>query len=228
MNQKKVLLFDLDDTIFDFGKGETEAIKYIFDLVGIEKNLENIQLYKKINVSYWEKLERKEMTKNEILVYRFKDLFEQLHVKHDHPEEINRLFLEFLSHQAYYMEDALDTLETLYNKGYKMYLISNGIKHVQEGRLKIRNEFMRFIERCYISDCIGIEKPDPRFIDYILNETHDKKEEMVIIGDSLTSDMKLGLNTGIDTIWFNHHNKQNNGAKPTLEIHKFKELLEIL
>ena len=228
---KKYVLIDLDDTLFDFGKGETKALKKLFKYYGISFNEENVRTYKRINLSYWEKLERKEMTKDEILVNRFVEFFDLVGVTNYDPVKTNKMFLDSLSLKGYYMKGAIRTLKYLKKKGYIVYLISNGIEYVQKGRLNSKKKVLKYLDEIYLSDSIGYTKPDSGFIDYIIkdqNLSDMNKKEMVIIGDSLTSDILLGKKMGIDTIWFNHKNKDLKDLVPEYIIFKLCDLNKIL
>ena len=119
---------------------------------------------------------------------------------------------------------AKEVLDRLYGE-YKLYLVSNGLEHVQKGRLESAG-ICRYFEKIFLSECIGYDKPDARFFDECFKEIPDfSKEQTLIIGDSLSSDMTGGKNAGIFTVWFNPQNSENNSdVKPDMQIHSLDEI----
>lgn len=228
MNGIKAVFLDLDNTILDFSKAERYAIKKTFKIYNIKRNKKNVNLYKNVNLSYWQKLERKEITQDELKKTRFKEFFEKVGVQDDNPLKANDIFLDALTDKVFFVKDAFKMLKYLKKKGYDLYIITNGIKYVQDGRLNKKKVIFKYINEVFISESIGFTKPDPNFIDYCLNKINYKKEEIVIVGDSLTSDIKLGMNSEVQTIWFNIEKKENKDYKPTYTIYKLKEIKNIL
>ena len=237
MSKYKALLFDLDDTLLDFKKGELCAVKAMFEKYNIAYTKENIDKYRDANLKGWHNLELGKATKDEILVNRFKEFFESINLQiEDGFDVVNKYFLDYLSHESYLVEGALDVLKELKKNNYKIFLISNGIKYVQMGRLNKQQEMCEYLDKIYLSDDLGIVKPDKRFIDFILNDNKDlKREDLIIIGDSLTSDVKLGVNTNIDTIlvlngYINYNLNKNTKTydKPTYIVYNLYDVLNLL
>lgn len=226
MKKYNVLLFDLDDTILSFSKAEEYAIKKVLDYYHIDISEKNVNLYKDINLKYWHMLERKEITKEELLQRRFKEFFEVVNCKSDNIENANDIYFKYLTSVVFYIDGSVEALKKL-KKHYKIYLITNGVKFVQEKRLSLASDVKELLDGKYISEVIGFPKPTKEYMDYIIKDLKMDKKEMLIIGDSLSSDMALGINHGVDTCWFNENN-QKTDAKITYEVHNYDELLRLL
>lgn len=226
MKKYKVLLFDLDDTILSFSKAEEYAIKKVLDHYHIDVNEKNVNLYKNINLKYWHMLERKEITKEELLKRRFKEFFDVVNCKSNNIEDANDIYFKYLTSVVFYIDGSVDALRKL-KKHYKIYLITNGVKFVQEKRLSLAADVKELLDGKYISEVIGLPKPTKEYMDYIINDLKMDKKDMLIIGDSLSSDMALGINHGVDTCWFNENHLKTD-AKITYEVHNYDELLKLL
>lgn len=243
MNDKKIILFDLDDTLLDFKKGEANAVKAMFEKYNIPYTKENINLYRSANLKWWHILELGKASKEEILVNRFKDFFESINLFIDKSsdlsidyKEVNKFFLDHLSHESYLIDGVIDVLKEIKKRGAKIFIISNGIKYVQDGRLAKQKELVKLIDKIYLSDDIGYVKPDTKFMEYILNDNPGiNKEDMIIVGDSLTSDIKLGVNSGIETILVSNGYDKNMSDKnikiydkPTYIVYNLNDVLNII
>ena len=223
----KNVLLDLDDTLLDFHRAEAEAIRHTLREVGIDPTDETVRLYSRINRSCWEKLELGEYTREEVLHKRFDILFDTLGTVGD-SHATQRLYEYRLSLGAYYLDGAEELLDTLFGK-YRLYLATNGIVNVQSRRIK-DSGIGKYFDGIFVSERIGYNKPDKRFFDIAFLEIPDfSHSETVIIGDSLTSDIKGGLNAGIKTVFFNPKGQKNGtGITPHYEISSLSELPKLL
>ena len=217
------LLLDLDDTLLDFKRAEAIAIRDTFTELNIDPSDENVALYSKINRSCWARLELGELTREEVLHNRFDILFEKLGIKGD-SHKTQAMYEYKLSLGAFYLDGAEELLNTLYGK-YRLYLATNGIIKVQARRIA-DSGIGKYFDDIFVSEKIGYNKPDKRFFDICFNTIPDfKHEETVIVGDTLSSDIKGGINAGIKTIYFNPHRKENTtDIVPDYEIHSLSEL----
>ena len=224
----KALLFDLDDTILSFTKAEEYALKKLFLYYNIEINEERINLYKEINLKYWKKLERGEITREDLLKSRFKEFFEVINypLDFDKAYQANDIYFSYLTSKIFYVKDAISSLAILKEK-YKIYIITNGIKKVQEKRIKLAKKLHFLYDDIFVSEEVGYPKPSKEYMDYVINKIGVKKEEILIIGDSLSSDMMLGINNNVDTCWFNPQNGKTN-LNITYNVRTYKEILDIL
>lgn len=228
MKEYTSLLLDLDDTILDFQKAEKYAICKLMEHYSIDANDENISRYHEINLQYWKKLELGLVEREELILLRFVDFFNLFNKKinKEDAKDVNKLYFDYLSSVVFFIPNSKEVLMEL-KKKYKIYLITNGVKRVQERRLSLLGDFRNVFDKVFISEVIGYTKPDVRFSEFVLNYIKVSKDECLIIGDSLSSDIMLGINSSIDTCWFNPHNKTSD-LNIKFIIKDIKELLDIL
>ena len=217
------VLFDLDDTLFDFHKAEKIALTKTLVHFGIDPTEETLALYSTINAAHWKRLELGEISREEVKVGRYRELFKTIGVECD-PVKATAYYESMLAIGHYFMPGAPELLEELYRK-YRLYIVSNGTAKVQEGRIG-SSGITEYMDGIFISQILGANKPDKQFFDICFAEIPDfSLSETVIIGDSLSSDIKGGINAGITTVWFNPKGIENdNDIKPDYTI---KELSEV-
>ena len=220
------LLIDLDDTILDFQKAEEIALEKTLSHFGITPDPETCALYSRINRAYWQALERGEMTRSQVAVGRFAELFSKVGVSGD-AAECNRYYWEQLSVGHEFLPGAEEALRSLASK-YKLYMASNGTKSVQQPRLKSAG-IEKYFKDIFISEDLGADKPAKAFFDRAFARIpgFDPKKAM-IVGDSLTSDIQGGINAGIATCWVNSQHKQPGMIKPDHEIPSLSRLAALL
>lgn len=224
---RKKLLFDLDDTILDFRTAERTSIRLTFEAFSIPADEAVLRRYSEINVGCWQRLERGTMTREEVLVGRFELLFRELGIAasaravQDHYEAL-------LESGHYFVPGAPELLEELYPR-YELYLISNGNLRTQEGRLKSAG-ISPFFKGIFISEVIGVNKPAKAFFDACFTAIPGfRREDALIVGDSLSSDILGGINAGVRTCWFNPDGIPLSGSvRPDYEIHALGELPALL
>lgn len=190
----KTLLWDVDGTLLNFDKSENYALKKCFEIFNIgECTDEMVARYSPINKKYWEALERGEITKPLVLVKRFEDFFRSENIDFNRFEDFNKEYQVRLGDRAFLYDDALSTLNFLKGK-VRQYAVTNGTYIAQSRKLELSGLNSVF-DRVFISDVVGYEKPSVRFFEKVQKETETfVKDEVMIIGDSLTSDMKGGNN----------------------------------
>ena len=217
------VLFDLDDTLFDFHKAEKIALTKTLVHFGIDPTEETLALYSTINAAHWKRLELGEISREEVKVGRYRELFKTIGVECE-PVKATAYYESMLAIGHYFMPGAPELLEELYRK-YRLYIVSNGTAKVQEGRIG-SSGIAKYMDGIFISQILGANKPDKQFFDICFAEIPDfSLSETVIIGDSLSSDIKGGINAGITTVWFNPKGIENdNDIKPDYTI---KELSEV-
>lgn len=200
------LLFDADGTLLDFLKSEHEALCDVLKINGIQPTDDKVKLYSGINDSLWKLLERGEIEKKTLLVRRFELLLEALGENAD-ARKMSVDYASKLSEKGYLLEGAEQMCQALYGKA-RMFIVTNGLEMVQRGRYA-RCGIDRYFEKIFISDKIGFQKPSVHFFESVAASVEGfEKSRALIIGDSLTSDMRGGLNFGIDTCWYNPDGKQ--------------------
>ena len=217
------VLFDLDDTLFDFHKAEKIALTKTLVHFGIDPTEETLALYSTINAAHWKRLELGEISREEVKVGRYRELFKTIGVECD-PVKATAYYESMLAIGHYFMPGAPELLEELYRK-YRLYIVSNGTAKVQEGRIG-SSGITKYMDGIFISQILGANKPDKQFFDICFAEIPDfLLSETVIIGDSLSSDIKGGINAGITTVWFNPKGIENDSdINPDYTI---KELSEV-
>lgn len=221
------LLLDLDDTILDFHMQESVAIRKTLSGAGVEPTDENCALYSKINLRYWKMLELGEVTREELIWQRFAELFETLGVTAD-PKATAEKYMDYLSEGHYFLPGAEEAVKAL-SKKYKLYMASNGTGRVQESRIASAG-LAPYFEEIFISQIIGANKPDKAYFDgcFAKIPNFDPKKAM-IVGDSLSSDIRGGKNAGIYTCWVNPRGKTAKPEdQPDYEIKSIAKLEELL
>ena len=225
----RYLLWDIDGTVLNFLASEAHAIRELFEKYKLgECSEERIRLYSEINSKYWRKLERNEMKKADILVGRFREFFEAIGVDSTIAEDFNKDYQVALGDYIEFVDKAEELLRAQKGK-YTLAAVTNGTKIAQEKKLHLSGLDLVF-DAIFISENVGFEKPNKEYFDYVFEalEVTDKKD-ILLIGDSLTSDMKGGLVAGIDTCWFNPSHSPNTLDIPvTYEIDDLGKLNEII
>ena len=221
------LFLDLDDTILDFQKAEHVALSKTLREFGLEPTEHVLKRYNLINKAHWEALERKELTREQVLVGRFQVLFEEMGIAVE-PVSVARAYEHNLSIGHYFLPGAEEAVERL-SKKYKLYLASNGTARVQAGRLQSAN-ISRFFEEVFVSQEIGANKPALEYFERCFARIPGlDKSRTIIVGDSLTSDILGGQNAGIATCWVNPHHKEGRAdIRVDYEIESLSQLEELL
>lgn len=223
----KWLLFDADDTLLDFKAGEAAALKSALEGMGLPTEREIIDTYSRINENLWKMLERGEMTKPRLKNLRFEQLCEHFSFAVD-PIALSDSYFENLKKQSMLLPGAYDVCKALAEK-YEMYIITNGTLEIQLARFggcAIKD----FFKKAYISDEIGYAKPSRGFFDAVAADIPDfDKSRALVIGDSLTSDIKGGVEYGIDTCWYDPQGKDApEGMNITYTVKDIRDILDIL
>ena len=199
----KVILWDVDGTLLDFGAAEKVAIRQCFASHNMgECTDEMLGRYIVINRKYWEALERGELTKPEVLVGRFREFFEIEGLPVEHAESFNEEYQVRLGDTVVFCDNAFELVQK-YKGQIKQYAVTNGTKVAQDRKLK-NSKLDTLFDDIFISDVLGVEKPNKAFFDKVFETIGTyARDEVLRVGDSLTSDIKGGNNAGILTCWYN-------------------------
>lgn len=220
------LFLDLDDTILDFHKAERIAISKTIRKFGVEPTEEILNLYHGINKWHWEQLELGKLTRAEVLVNRFGVLFGKLGVEVDAPK-CAKVYENNLSQGHWFLPGAEEAVDRLHKK-YRLFLASNGTAVVQKGRMTSANLY-RFFEQVFVSQEIGHNKPSKAYFDGCFSRIPGfDPAKAIMVGDSLSSDVKGGINAGIKTVWVNPEHKDCGDIRPDYEIEALSQLEELL
>ena len=205
MSKYTTVLFDADATLFDFKRSEHDAVIDCLAFAGLPTTSEVVETYSAINDGYWKKLERGEVTKAELFVARWKDLID--HYGFDfNAQVIADKYPQKLAERGYLIDGAEEICRTLYGKAH-LYIVTNGFAKVQHGRFD-SSPLRKYFDDMFISEEVGAEKPSLEYFEKVFSSIPDFcKEKAIIIGDSLTSDIKGGIAAGIDTCWYNPNEK---------------------
>lgn len=229
MSRIKAVLWDVDGTLLNFAAAEKVAIRKCFEIHQLGQCTdEMLANYSQINHRYWKMLERGERTKPEILVGRFYEFFESEGLDTSKAAVFNEEYQVRLGDTICFEDNALDVIRELKSR-VKQYAVTNGTKIAQTRKLANSGLDM-LLDDVFISDVIGVEKPMTGFFDAVWDRIgHFTKEEVLIVGDSLTSDMQGGINVGIMTCWYNPEGVENNSSLTLdYEIRNLKEVLAIV
>lgn len=225
----KTLLWDIDGTLLNFEKAENYAIKKCFEIFGLgECTDEMVARYSPINRKYWEALERGEITKPQVLRGRFDEFFKSENIIFDRIDDFNAEYQVRLGDKVFFCDNGLETVTALKEK-IRQYAVTNGT-FIAQSRKLTQSGLIDIFDGVFISDKIGFEKPSVEFFEAVQKEigkfSHD---EVMIIGDSLTSDMRGGNNADILCCWYNPHNAENKySIKIDYEIKNIAEVLDII
>lgn len=221
------LLIDMDDTVLDFKKSEYVAIRKTLQEAGLAPTDAVCQRYSEINDGYWKRLERKEVTRRQLQVGRFADLFAELGIIADGEACADR-YMENLAQGHDFMPGAEEALQSLCKK-YKLYLASNGNTDTQRSRIALAG-IDKYFDGIFISGEIGVNKPDKGFFDAAFAAIAGfDPTKALIVGDSLSSDILGGKNAGIATCWVNPgHKAAPSELQPDYEIESLTQLETLL
>lgn len=224
-----ILLWDVDGTLLDFIAAEKAAVQTIFREFGLgECTDEMVERYSRINKEYWERLERGELSKPEILVRRFADFFASEGLDASKAPEFNEQYQVRLGDTVVFCDDSYELLSSLRGR-VKQYAVSNGTVVAQTRKLR-RSGFDRLLDGVFLSEELGYEKPATEFFDRVFAAIGEPdREHVLIVGDSLTSDITGGNRAGIRTCWYNPKGEPNlTAAHADYEIRDLHGILDII
>jgi YjjG family noncanonical pyrimidine nucleotidase len=221
------LLFDADGTLFDYDKAEKFALEATFEQLGYPFEAQYLPTYRSINSQIWLDFEQGKITQKKLKTKRFELLLKAVNI-HAGPQEFSTTYLANLAKGTYLIDGTEEIIRTLY-KRFKLAIITNGLTRVQRPRLK-NSSIYKYIKEIIISEEIGAAKPHKKIFDIAFERMHHPaRSEVLLIGDSLTSDIQGGNNYGINTCWFNPERKPScQTITGTFEIHTLDELLSVV
>ena len=217
------LLFDLDNTILDFDQAMVFGFEKTINDFQIPFDENHFSIYQNINHACWADLEKGMITQDELRTLRMKRFLNQIESTHD-PIHFSETYHGNLSAKIFWMDNAQSLIEA-WSSQFKLALVTNGLKEIQRARL-VKSDLGKHFHHVVISDEIGVAKPHAGFFDHVFDKINfPEKEKVMIIGDSLSSDIRGGNDYGIDTCWLNVNGKvalEDN--VPTFTIEKLEEL----
>ncbi len=225
----KHIFIDLDDTLFDFKKGEFLSIQQLLTDYKLPVNQTTIANYQNYNQSLWRQIEQGTLTKEQLLETRFPGFFKRYNLSISDGISVDQQFRTYLVKNTQLIPDSLVFLNGLKTHNIHLYAASNGIFETQYQRLELTNLFPYF-DDIFISEKIGFAKPDKRFFEYAFDKLDlTDLSEVVMIGDSLTSDIQGANNANINAIWFNQqHLDTPHSLQIQYQSDKLKDILKYL
>lgn len=228
MREFTTIFWDVDGTLLDFAYSERCALTQCFRTIGKEITEEIIQRYSEINDSYWKKLERNEITREKLLTERFLALFREFNIEDVDVEAFRLEFQKGLANIYAFLDDSLTICNALHGR-VKQYVVTNGVTATQKNKLKLSG-LAEIMDGLFISEEVGAPKPQKEFFDYCLEHVEEKdRSKILIVGDSLSSDIKGGINAGLVTCWYRPDDTENpTGYNPDYEISDLHRIYDIL
>lgn len=221
-----IVLLDADETIFDFKLAERTALTMTAKEFGIEPTYDDVTVYSSINERLWKELELNTVTRDQLKSLRFMRWFEYLGVEAD-PTLFNERYANNLATAGFLFDDAEEFVKKL-SALCDIYIVTNGLSKSQNGRMS-RCSIKDHIKKMYVSEEIGFAKPDKQYFDFIFSDLDIKdKSKVIILGDSLSSDMQGGRNAGITTCRYVRSGEFMHSDLCDHEITEYSEFFDIL
>ena len=222
------LLLDMDDTLLSFKESERYALEKALEKYGIQATEEYISIYHEINDNLWQELEKGRIKKHLIGKTRFQKFGTAIGVEIKNPEQLNREFMALMRESAILMDGAIEFLEDIEDYA-TIAIVTNGTETVQMNRLKISG-IGDFADGVYTSEKVGATKPNKQiFLAALKDLGIENNSKVLVVGDRLQSDIKGGINAGLDTCWVNFDGAENTtNIKPKYEVRDYMQLKNIV
>lgn len=220
-----IILMDSDNTLLNYSRSEKVALFKTLKQYDIRPNKNLLKLYREINDRIWKEHEKGNINKSQIGQSRFKEFFARIN-KQIEPLEFNEKYMQTLSYTRYQIKGAYQTLKKLKKLGAKIYIVTNGTEWVQNRRLSC-SSIKPFLDDVFVSEKAGYSKPDKRYFDYCFNKISNfDKTKTLLVGDSLTADIKGAINCDIDCCYFHPNRPASTSA--TYNATRLKQLIKIV
>ncbi|MBQ8604786.1 MAG: YjjG family noncanonical pyrimidine nucleotidase [Oscillospiraceae bacterium] len=222
------VLLDFDETLVSFKESETLSITKVYNKYGVPATEENIQLYHEENERLWREFEKGNIKKKDIQKNRFNKVVETFGLKAGMADQMNRDYVNYLKNSAILFDGAIEFLEDIEDH-VTIAIVTNGIEAVQQNRLKL-SRVIDFADGVFTSEKMGYNKPDKRiFLNALKTLGIENHKKVLVVGDNLQSDIKGGINAGLDTCWVNFENVENTtNIKPKYTAYDFTQLKNII
>lgn len=222
------LLFDLDNTILDFNKSSKVAFANLLEEIDSKLNAQELYpIYNRINRDIWEQREAGQISHDELKWKRWDLFFKKINIEFD-PLKANERYFVDIKTKPFFVDNAKELLDEVDGR-YKLMMITNGLSEVQWSRIELKN-IKRYFEHIIISDEIGYAKPQEQFFKHCHQLIGDvDKSQVLVIGDTIKSDILGGNNFGYDTCWFDYYDEGNStDIEPNFTIKGISELLDLI
>lgn len=221
-----LILFDADDTLFDFGRSEKHSFHEVLALHGIAAEEPHYKSYKEISFSYWKKFEEGKISKEELRVGRYETFVEKHGFSAD-PMSLSQGYLDILKHQTFLIDGALELVRSLFKKT-KIGIVTNGIEEVQKHRFA-KSQLAPFIHFVVVSEECGFAKPHRGIFEYAMRKSsHGDVSTVLMVGDRADTDIIGAQAMGMKTCWYNPGQKSHNFQRqPDFEVRSLSMILDI-
>ena len=221
----RYLLFDADNTLFDFDRAEEAAFYAAFSACGLTPDARAYALYHQINHVMWQKLERGEISRERLKTLRYELLLQELNLPDaGKSQELSNMYFCQLSKQSVLYKGAEDVCRIL-STYYKLYIVTNGMYETQTSRIRA-SAVHPYFSGIYISEKVGAAKPDRAFFDYVMQDIGCPDPSVYcVIGDSLTSDIEGANRAGMDAVWLCHG--ENSDTQGRIVRHILKDIRDL-
>ncbi|AXT19199.1 noncanonical pyrimidine nucleotidase, YjjG family [Flavobacteriaceae bacterium AU392] len=202
------IFFDLDHTLWDFDKNSGLTFEKIFKLNDLDIDIkEFLKVYEPINFQYWKLFREDKIDKVKLRFNRLYDTFNHLNINIK-SSMIYKLSKDYISHLTSFnhlFDGAIDVLEYL-KPNYKLHIITNGFKEVQQSKLN-KSNIDHYFDVVINSEMVGVKKPNPKIFKHALLMTNASLDNSIMIGDNYEADVLGAINFGMDAICYNYHNE---------------------
>jgi len=225
----KAIFFDADGTLVNHKECEKQALNFLFDNIGISYKDDYQDVFRPIDIMLWENesYNGTPVSRDDIPTYRFKLLFEKKNINYDNYTKANEFFKVGLAKSVALMENAVEIIDYLHNKGYIICVVTNGLIELQRPRLT-NSKINKYISHIMVSEEVGAHKPNPLIFNTLLKKICLDHSEVIMVGDSLKNDIQGGKNANIKTVWYNpDHVKNKTGILPDYKINNLLELKDM-
>lgn len=227
MTPYSILLFDADNTLFNFDAGNRRAFSEVCRICHLPDTDELFHAYEAVNAGMWSAFDRGECTKDFLVVERFRLFLERAGLQAD-PVQCNKIHLSTLATNTVLLPHALEVCRTL-AQTHSLYIVTNAVAAVQKARLAA-SDLRPYITDAFISEDAGASKPSVAYFDYVFSRIPGiTRENCLLIGDSPSSDLQGANNYGIPCCWYNPRGlARPDGMRIDYEIRDLPELLPIV
>ena len=218
-------MFDLDNTLIDFSIASKKALEQTCIDNHIEFNDDFYAAYKKINTNYWQQFEAGTTTAMQIRKYRFSDTFRELNITGLDGFTFNAEYLQHVVNYTTVYDGVINLLEKCKHQ-YTLSIVTNGLKEVQRKRLDLLN-MTKYFDSIIVSDEIGHTKPSKEYFDIAVNSVNNNiaKEEILVVGDNLKSDILGANNYGLQSCWISQGKTNDTDVTPNHTINSVTDLI---
>ncbi len=224
MKRYQAILFDADETLLDFRKSEQTAFYNMLDHWNIPPSENLLDLYSSSNKEAWLLFEKGEITKKRLTVYRYERFLEKAGLTFD-ASLMSQYYEQMLGQTGFLLPHAIDVLNFA-REHFSLFIVTNGLAHVQHNRLK-NADIAKYFEYVFTSEELKAPKPDAMFFDAVFKNIDFLPQDVLLVGDSLTSDIIGGISYGIDTCFLDWHHTPTD-LHPTYTVHDLTQLLDLL